>query len=227
MFNMLYNQANLFLDLGIKNIYTFFIYQYAYHSFNLELYWHLYNGKNVLKEDFFYMAMHSTQFLYSYMVLNICLRTTQIKRGNPLPILYGRLFLISNKEYFNPLPLLHGLLFLISSKIFYNPLLLLHGLLYFMGYSIWLAAKDFYNPLSLFHGLLFLISGKGFYNPLPLLHGLLYFMGCSTSWAVLLHGLLFLVSSKGLFLIHYPYFTGCSFWLAANDFIMYTILQTG
>ena len=47
----------------------------------------------------FYLNMHSTHFIYGYMMSDIWYSTTQIVRGNPLPP-YGLLFLINSKGSF-------------------------------------------------------------------------------------------------------------------------------
>ena len=45
----------------------------------------------------FYLSMHSTHFIYGYMVLGINGEGPFSERGNPLPPLHGLLFTISNK----------------------------------------------------------------------------------------------------------------------------------
>ena len=47
----------------------------------------------------FYLMMHSTHFIYGYFPSDICLRTTQIKRGNLLLPYYRLLFPFSKGSF--------------------------------------------------------------------------------------------------------------------------------
>ena len=40
----------------------------------------------------FYLTIHSTHFIYGYIVSDIWYRTIQVARGNPLPDLHGLFF---------------------------------------------------------------------------------------------------------------------------------------
>ena len=52
------------------------------------------------RKEMFYLTKHTTHCIYSYMVLDICLKTTQLMSQNPLPLLYQLILPVSNKGSF-------------------------------------------------------------------------------------------------------------------------------